>query len=84
MEQPLSNSLPFALGGLGTMEMVIILAVVLLLFGARKLPALAESMGASISSFKKGMKSGSESGAISEGKAPAETKRTIEHDSNAH
>lgn len=37
-------------------EMWPILAIVLLLFGGKKLPGLARSMGASIDQFKKGLK----------------------------
>lgn len=40
----------------GGTEIWIILAVVLLLFGSRKLPELARSMGSSITQFKKGLK----------------------------
>ena len=47
-------TLPFAL--LGPTELWPILAVVLLLFGGRKLPQLARSMGSSITQFKKGLK----------------------------
>mgnify|MGYP001559321907 CR=1 FL=1 len=50
----------FAILGLGNTEIVVVLVLVLLLFGARKLPELAHSMGASINSFKKGMKAGTE------------------------
>lgn len=39
-----------------------ILAVVLLLFGGRKLPELARSLGASAKEFQKGMEKGSEEG----------------------
>lgn len=46
------------LGGMGLPEMLIILVVVLLLFGARKLPELARSMGSSVHEFKKGMNEG--------------------------
>ena len=48
--------LPFAL--IGTTEWFLILAVVLLLFGARKLPELARSLGSSVNEFKKGMAEG--------------------------
>jgi sec-independent protein translocase protein TatA len=41
---------------LGLPEWIIIVAVVVLLFGARKLPQLARSMGASITEFKRGLK----------------------------
>lgn len=40
----------------GGTELWIILAVVILLFGSRKLPELARSMGSSITQFKKGLK----------------------------
>jgi len=39
-------------------EMIVILVVVLLLFGAAKLPALARSLGASAKEFKKGVDEG--------------------------
>jgi sec-independent protein translocase protein TatA len=48
------------LAAIGTMEWVLILAVVALLFGARKIPELARSLGASVNEFKKGMKDGAE------------------------
>jgi sec-independent protein translocase protein TatA len=39
--------------GLGGMEVVLILAIVLLLFGAKKLPELAKGLGTGIKEFKK-------------------------------
>jgi sec-independent protein translocase protein TatA len=45
---------------LGLGEILIILAVVLLLFGAKRLPEIARSLGRSSNEFKKGLK---ESGA---------------------
>jgi len=39
-------------------EWLIILAVVVLLFGARKLPDLARSLGASAKEFRKGIEEG--------------------------
>ena len=41
------------MGGLGPPELIIILVIVLLLFGAKKLPDLASSMGKSIKEFRK-------------------------------
>jgi sec-independent protein translocase protein TatA len=43
----------------GPTEWLIVGAVVLLLFGAKKLPDLARSLGRSSSEFKKGMREGS-------------------------
>ncbi len=40
----------------GGTEWLIILFIVLLIFGARKLPELARSFGSSISQFKRGLK----------------------------
>jgi sec-independent protein translocase protein TatA len=41
--------------GLGTQELVIILVIVLVLFGANRLPDLARSLGSSVKEFKKGV-----------------------------
>jgi sec-independent protein translocase protein TatA len=38
---------------IGTQELVMIFGVVILLFGANKLPELARSMGSSVGEFKK-------------------------------
>ena len=40
-------------------ELIIILVVILLLFGARKLPDLARSLGRSAKEFRKGVQEGS-------------------------
>ena len=40
--------------GLGYQELMIILVIVLLLFGAQKLPELARGLGKSMSEFKRG------------------------------
>ena len=50
---------PFAKGagmfGLGYQELLIILVIVLILFGANRLPELARSLGSSVKEFKKGV-----------------------------
>ena len=62
---------------LGLGEILIILAVLLLLFGARKLPELARSMGRSTKEFKAGLREGSaepSEPASDETKTPEQTK----------
>ena len=44
--------------GLGTQELLVILVIVLVLFGANKLPQLARSLGSSLKEFKKGIDEG--------------------------
>ena len=41
--------------GLGYQELLIILVIVLVLFGANRLPELACSLGSSVKEFKKGV-----------------------------
>ena len=49
--------LPFALvGPLGWSELLIIFFIILIIFGPRKLPEVAEAMGKSIQKFKKASK----------------------------
>ena len=42
--------------GLGTGEIILIVLVFLLLFGAKRIPELMKSMGKGVKSFKEGMK----------------------------
>jgi len=57
-------------GRLGGGELIIILVILLLLFGARKLPDLARSLGASAKEFRKGIEQGGEE------EPPGDTKDT--------
>jgi sec-independent protein translocase protein TatA len=58
MNTVLNQSL--AVLGLGTTEIILILAIVILLFGAKKLPELAKGLGKSIQEFKKASKENEE------------------------
>jgi sec-independent protein translocase protein TatA len=49
-----SNLLPLL--RIGTTEIILIAAVILLLFGARKIPELMRSLGSGSREFKKGMR----------------------------
>ena len=46
--------------GLGTTELILIVAVLFLLFGASRLPQLAKSLGQSRKAFKEGMREAEE------------------------
>ena len=41
---------------IGVGEILLVLAVLLLLFGAKRIPEIARSLGKSLNEFKKGMK----------------------------
>lgn len=60
-------------GNLNGWHLLILLVVILLLFGAAKLPALAKSMGQSARVFKGEMKAMKEEDGIAETKAAAPT-----------
>ncbi len=47
------NLLALGIGNLGGPDLLIILLIVLVLFGAKKLPDLARSLGQSMNEFKK-------------------------------
>lgn len=42
--------------GLGTGEIIVIVLVIVLLFGAKKIPELMKGVGKGVKSFKEGMK----------------------------
>jgi len=43
------------IGGLGMPELLVILVIVLIIFGANKLPQIGEGLGKGIRNFKKGI-----------------------------
>ena len=43
------------LGGIGVQELLLIFLVLLLLFGAKKIPEIAKGLGKSVKEFKKGV-----------------------------
>ncbi len=43
---------------LGTKEIIILAGIIILLFGAKKIPELAKSIGQSVGNLKKGLKEG--------------------------
>ena len=47
-----SDKIIYAIFNLGPMEMIIIVLVILLLFGAKRLPGLAKGLGQGIQEFK--------------------------------
>ncbi len=52
--------LAFIPGMQGHTEIILVIFVILLLFGAKKLPELSRSLGKSLGEFKKGQKEGTE------------------------
>lgn len=54
------NTLAFIPGMQGHMEIIIVVFIIILLFGAKKLPELSRSLGKSLGEFKKGQKEGHE------------------------
>ena len=52
------NQSMLAIAGLGTTELIAIVVVIFLLFGATRLPQLAKSLGQSKRAFKEGLDEG--------------------------
>jgi sec-independent protein translocase protein TatA len=62
------------IGGLGPIELVIILVIILLIFGPMKLPQIGDALGKSVRHFRKGV-SGSEDEPVDVTPEPIEEKR---------
>ncbi len=58
--------------GLGTQELIIILAIVFLIFGAKRLPEIGSGLGKAIKNFKGGVKSIDEGNAEKPGDKPSD------------
>ena len=52
------SQIMLAIGGLGTPELIVIAVVIVLLFGATRLPQLAKALGQSKRAFKEGLDEG--------------------------
>jgi len=66
----------FAIFNFGGMELLLILFIVLLLFGAKRLPELAKGLGQSVKEFKKASQEDEAKPAATEAAKPAETRKT--------
>ena len=51
----ITSSILLLFGNIGTPEILIIVFIILLLFGGKKIPELMKGLGKGITSFKKGM-----------------------------
>ena len=68
-----------AIGGLSPMELIIIVAVIVLLFGSSKIPQLMRGVGSGINEFKKGLKEGdAEAAKAADAAKPAEQPKPAE------
>lgn len=68
----------FLFGPIGPTELILILLIVVILFGARRLPELGKSLGEGIKNFRKSMSGGKEENEkkkeLSSEKPPSSTK----------
>jgi sec-independent protein translocase protein TatA len=74
----ITSSILLLFGSLGTPEVLIIVFVVLLLFGGKKIPELMKGLGKGVRSFKQGMNEIED-----EIKRPAEDEKPADKDSKA-
>ena len=56
--------------GIGFPELMIILVIIMIIFGAGKLPEIGSAFGRSIKNFKKSMKEAEEEGELATGEQP--------------
>jgi sec-independent protein translocase protein TatA len=60
------------IGSLGVPELLLILFILLLIFGASRIPEIARSLGEAIKEFRRGLEEGEESGGRGESKSESE------------
>ena len=70
----MDSLLVLAIAGLGVPELLIILGIIVLIFGASKLPMLGKGLGEGIRNFKSGVKSDAERERLSESKQDGESR----------
>ncbi|NLE48794.1 MAG: twin-arginine translocase TatA/TatE family subunit [Sandaracinaceae bacterium] len=70
------------MGNISAMNLIVILAILFLLFGAKRLPELGESVGKAVRNLKRGLSTdddinvtGADTPRVAEKNAPAETAR---------
>jgi sec-independent protein translocase protein TatA len=61
--------------GLGTQELIIILIIIVILFGATRLPQIGSGIGQAIKNFKKGVREEDEIDVTPDKKGSKETKK---------
>lgn len=65
------TAIPFALWTPGLQELLVILFIILLLFGAKRFPETMRSIGKGVKEFKKGMQEGEEEDDTDEKRPPS-------------
>ena len=67
------------LGGLGPTELIIIFLIVLVLFGARRIPDIAKGLGKGIRDFKSALQEDSDDNSRSESKTESQQSETTKN-----
>ncbi|HIE10903.1 MAG TPA: twin-arginine translocase TatA/TatE family subunit [Kiritimatiellae bacterium] len=68
----------------GIAELVLVLAVLLLLFGAKRLPELARALGRSLSEFRRGRQEGEKSTGEEHPVSNDDPKNSVAHDARSN
>ncbi len=65
------------MGKIGTTELLVVLAIVLIIFGPKALPKLGRSLGKTLGSFRKGMNDSSDDDDDDEEEVVVKKKKTV-------